>query len=264
MTDTLEPLANDLERMLESDAGIALVDLGEFVRSRIKTWATLFLVGMFLGYPLAGEILTMLVGMDELLPPEVSIVVLQPLEVVLLQLRIAAHLATALVVILAVIDITRLGSKNEELRSKISGLKWSNLSSLAAILQTTVCSIGLGVAGVFYVFEILLPLLLEYLQADAASIGATTTWQLSAWIGFIGGLTLGAVVGFQVPLVTLIALRAGLVEKQILRQYRRHLWFTAFCCGALLSPPDPLSMFLVAAPMAILFECALVVDRLLP
>jgi Sec-independent protein secretion pathway component TatC len=32
--------------------------------------------------------------------------------------------------------------------------------------------------------------------------------------------------------------------------------------GALLSPPDPLSMILVAAPMLLLFEVALVIDKL--
>jgi len=59
-------------------------------------------------------------------------------------------------------------------------------------------------------------------------------------------------------------LRGGLVEREMLTQYRRHLWFASIVAAAVLSPPDPLSLALVAAPMIILFELALVVDSLIP
>ena len=40
------------------------------------------------------------------------------------------------------------------------------------------------------------------------------------------------------------------------------IWFSALFLGALISPPDPVSMFLVAGPMLLLLEAALVVDRI--
>jgi Sec-independent protein secretion pathway component TatC len=39
------------------------------------------------------------------------------------------------------------------------------------------------------------------------------------------------------------------------------IWFGAFVLGAFMSPPDPLSLFLVAMPIIVLFEVAMVVDR---
>ena len=42
---------------------------------------------------------------------------------------------------------------------------------------------------------------------------------------------------------------------------RRVIWFGAFVLGAFMSPPDPLSLFLVAMPIILLFEAAMVVDR---
>ena len=42
---------------------------------------------------------------------------------------------------------------------------------------------------------------------------------------------------------------------------RRLIWFGAFVLGAFMSPPDPLSLFLVALPVIFLFEIALFLDR---
>jgi sec-independent protein translocase protein TatC len=257
-------LARDLESLMDSPQGELVNSLAELVRTRIRRWAVLFFVGMAIGYPLAGKALTWIVGQEQLVPDDVSIVILQPLEVVILQLRLAAHLAIAAVAIAISVEATLAVSRNAELRARMGEVKIPAIPGFVMAVVTVFSGLGLAGAGLFYVFEFLLPLLLDYLHADAASIGATTTWQLSAWIGFIAGLSLGAVVGFQVPLVTLVALRGGLVKREDLTTYRRHLYFSGFVVGATLSPPDPLSMFLVAGPMLILFEIALLLDRVLP
>jgi sec-independent protein translocase protein TatC len=53
-----------------------------------------------------------------------------------------------------------------------------------------------------------------------------------------------------------------IVDRATVRSYRRHIWFGAFLLGAFLSPPDPLSLFLVAMPVVILFEVALMIDAI--
>jgi sec-independent protein translocase protein TatC len=52
----------------------------------------------------------------------------------------------------------------------------------------------------------------------------------------------------------------GVVTRGQISQFRKHIWFTAFVLGAFLSPPDPLSLFLVAMPVVILFELAMLFD----
>ena len=122
----------------------------------------------------------------------------------------------------------------------------------------------MAVLGIIYAWEILIPFLLEYLQADAEAAGLQTTWHLQAWIGFLLSLALGSALAFQVPLLVLIVLRGGLVERNVLTHYRRHLWFSSIVVGAMLSPPDPISLGLVAAPMIVLFEVALIIDTIIP
>ncbi len=257
-----ETFARDLESLLDSEQGEMLTSASDFFRTRVKRFAMTFFVGMIVGYPIAGMALTWLLAQANLVPNEVSIVVLQPLEVVILQLRLAAHFAVLLVALTVTFEAALLAARSEQFKARLKGVELSNFSSFSSVVLALLCAILLGTAGIWYVVDFLLPILLEYLQADAAAIGATTTWQLSAWIGFIAGLCLGAAIGFQVPLVTLISLRGGLVEREMLTQYRRHFWFAGFCVGAMLSPPDPLSMFLVAGPMLILFEIALIIDRI--
>ena len=261
--DATEKLARDVESLLSTENGELLLSVGDFVRQRVKRWALIFFGGMMVGYPIAGIALSWLLNQTNLIPEDASIVILQPLEIVIIQLRLAAHLGVALVFLSVIVDAAIIAAKNEQLKGQLRGVKLSQFSSFSSAILALLCSFGLAIAGIWYVLDFLLPLLLEYLQSDAASIGVTTTWQLSAWIGFIAGLCLGAAIGFQVPLATLIALRGNLVTRKELIHYRRHLWFAGFCAGAILSPPDPLSMFLVAGPMLILFEFSLIIDRVL-
>ncbi|MAI40031.1 MAG: hypothetical protein CMA09_01880, partial [Euryarchaeota archaeon] len=116
--------------------------------------------------------------------------------------------------------------------------------------------------GVYYSWNWLTPMLLEYLTNDAQNAGLATEWRLTGYTSFIANLALASAVGFQAPLVTLMVLRLEVVRRSTVRSYRRHIWFGAFLIGAFLSPPDPLSLFLVAMPVVILFEIALIIDVL--
>jgi len=106
-------------------------------------------------------------------------------------------------------------------------------------------------------------MLLEFLANDATNIGLSNTWQLQSWMGFIVGLFFGSIISFQTPLLAWILLRNGIVSRVVITENRGIIWFMAIVLGALLSPPDPLSMFLVGGPMILLLEVALVFDKIM-
>ena len=110
--------------------------------------------------------------------------------------------------------------------------------------------------------NLLTPMLLDYLATDAQAAGLSTEWRLSSFIGFIVSLCLACVIGFQAPLITLLSLQSGAVDRPTLIAYRRHIWFITFVLGAAFSPPDPLSLFLVSLPIILLFEAALFWDKI--
>ena len=238
----------------------ALRGLIEHMRGRLYLLGAVFLVGFVGGYPAATEIIEWLIENDGYLPDGVHIIILQPMEAVLLRLRIAANIGLACVVLLVLMDFGWNGRKilSEAYRKKFVPTG-GGLGGLVFVLLGMAL---LAVAGATYSDRILIPMLLEYLSEDAAASGLESTWQLQAWIGFVVGLFFASVVGFQVPLAVLLMLRYDLVERSSVTQNREVLWFAALVFGALLSPPDPLSLFLVGGPVLVLIEVALVIDRL--
>ena len=62
----------------------------------------------------------------------------------------------------------------------------------------------LGGLGLAYAHNVLIPFLLEYLADDSEASGLLNTWQLQSWVGFVTGLYFSSIIGFQVPIVTIL------------------------------------------------------------
>jgi sec-independent protein translocase protein TatC len=182
------------------------------------------------------------------------------MEVILLRLRIATQIGIALVFTMTIVDLSWNGSKiiSKSNKNKIK----NNTSRLTSIFLVSLSSIGLGVIGAIYAHNILIPMLLDFLANDASNVGLTNTWQLQSWLGFVIGLFFGSVMSFQTPLVTLLLLRTKIISRSSLIENRGIIWFLALLLGAVLSPPDPISMFLVGGPIVLLLEVALLIDKI--
>ncbi len=222
--------------------------ISNHIRSRIKLIVILFIIGLALGIPIAHRVIDWLLNAD-LLPADVNIIVLTPVEFIMLQVRVGAWLGAGLALLALIID----GAWKSELSSKVP--KPGRMVGLAII-----SSVILSISGLLYSWHLLTPMLLDYLASDAQAAGLSTEWRLSSFIGFIVSLCLACVIGFQAPLITLLALHSGAIDRVTLLAHRRHIWFTTFVLGAAFSPPDPLSLFLVAVPIILLFEAAIIWD----
>jgi len=224
--------------------------ISEHIRSRMKLIVALFIIGIAIGIPLSHRVVDWLLGIG-LLPDDVNIIVLSPVEFIMLQVRIGAWLGAGLAVLALIID----GAWK-------SGLAKKSPKPALSVIISIVIAILLGIMGIIYSWNLLTPMLLDYLATDAQAAGLSTEWRLSSFIGFIVSLCLACVIGFQAPLITLLSLQSGAVDRPTLIAYRRHIWFITFVLGAAFSPPDPLSLFLVSLPIILLFEAALFWDKI--
>ena len=68
---------------------------------------------------------------------------------------------------------------------------------------------------------------------------------------------------FEIPVLTLLLVLAGVVTVDSLAQKRRYIIVGCFGIAALVTPPDGLSMVMLAIPMWLLFELGLVMARIL-
>ena len=224
--------------------------ISDHIRSRIKLIVALFIIGIAIGIPISHKLVDWLLGIG-LVPENVSIIVLTPVEFIMLQVRVGTWLGAGLAVLALIID----GAWK-------SGLAKKSPRPALTVIASVIIAVILGVIGLIYSWYLLTPMLLEYLANDAQAAGLSTEWRLSSFIGFIVSLCLACVIGFQAPLITLLSLQSGAVDRATLLEYRRHIWFATFVLGAAFSPPDPLSLFLVSMPIILLFEAALFWDNI--
>ena len=118
------------------------------------------------------------------------------------------------------------------------------------------CSIlaltGVGIAY-FGVFRVVLPYLLEW-TPDWVNVQL----RLNETISLILKGLFGFAIAFQFPMAVLILVYMGLLTPQTLKQHRRLAIVGMFAVGALLTPPDPFSMAMMALPLVVLYEISIV------
>ena len=256
-----EGLVNAVDELFDSPGGEILASFRSYLRKRVKMLAVVFCIGFMATFPLTKRFISWLIDPARL-PENVDIIVISPVEFILLQVQLAAQVGLLCMVIVFVTEGGWRASKNLAIRQRLAELKVQSPRPNSTLLATLLVAVVLLTCGVTYAWNWLIPMLLEYLTNDAQAAGLSTEWRLTSYTGFIANLAVASGIGFQAPLVTLLILRMEIVPRTTVRSYRRHIWFSAFLLGALLSPPDPLSLFLVAMPVIVLFEIALVLDTL--
>ncbi len=229
------------------------------LRRRAYILVGVFFFGFLGGFPASGEVIEWLLDSSSYRPDGVEIVILHPMEAILLRLRIGVNVGVILASLILMCDISWNGKKIVAESRRTGGHENGSFSGVLFVILLAFLLGGLGAA---YSHGVLVPLLLDYLSDDAASAGLATTWQLQSWVGFITGLYFASILGFQVPLIASILLRGGIIDRSSISDNRGNLWFAGLILGALISPPDPVSMFLVAGPMLLLLEVSLIVDRM--
>ena len=189
---------------------------------------------------------------EKLLPSEATLIYLSPAEFFLLKLRVAGYSAISLIFIMTTIQIWYT------VRSR-SLLPDLGIGKLIGILTI---SLILFLLGITYSLELMLPIVLEYLQNDAADAGLETTYSLSAFYHFVFLLTFALGVTFQLPLIVMLMLKLELTTTDKLAEYRSHLVVVFFILAAMITPPDVISQFLLAIPLMILYELSIIVGKI--
>jgi sec-independent protein translocase protein TatC len=70
-------------------------------------------------------------------------------------------------------------------------------------------------------------------------------------------------VTFEIPIATLLLILAGVVSVESLVAKRRYIIVGCFAVSMFITPPDAMSMAMLAIPMWLLFEVGLLFGRLL-
>ena len=81
--------------------------------------------------------------------------------------------------------------------------------------------------------------------------------RVSEYLGLIMTLIFAFGMVFQLPVVTSLLVRAGLLSAETLSTKRKYAIVLAFVMAAVLTPPDPISQISLALPTLLLYEIAI-------
>lgn len=190
----------------------------------------------------------------DLLPEGATLIYISPVEVVMLKLKIAVTVGILLAVPLAWHYIYKT------LKVRFGLTIPLKKSRVIIYLGSAVL---LFVAGVCYSYFLMLPLLLGYLYSISTSAGVLATYSIYEFVSFVVLMTLLLGVAFEVPILIIFLVQAGLVQIETLKEYRRYVVVAMFVIGAITTPPDVPSQLVVAVPLCIFYEVGIQVSSLL-
>ena len=123
-------------------------------------------------------------------------------------------------------------------------------------------SILLFYLGVAFAYFITLPAILHFFISVSPETVAPMT-DINSYLSFCLKLFLVFGFTFEIPIVTLLLIMIGVVSTQTLVEKRRFIIVGCFFVAMFVTPPDALSMIMLAIPMWMLFEIGLFFGKLI-
>jgi sec-independent protein translocase protein TatC len=124
---------------------------------------------------------------------------------------------------------------------------------------------GLGASFVYFVF---VPNAFRFFAsfeevAQNGALAITAEPKVSEYLDLVIQLILGFGIVFELPVLLTLLITAELLETASLVKVRRYAFVASFIVAAVLTPPDALSMMMMAIPLVGLYEISIVIGRMI-
>ncbi len=119
-----------------------------------------------------------------------------------------------------------------------------------------ISSIALFYAGMAFAYFAVFPLVFGFFTTVGPT-GVTIMTDIDAYLSFVLKLFLAFGLAFEIPIATMLLIKAGIASPESLKEKRPYVFIGCFVIGMLLTPPDVISQTLLAFPMWLLFEVGL-------
>lgn len=119
------------------------------------------------------------------------------------------------------------------------------------------CSTLLFLAGMAFAYFLVFPVVFGFLT-NVAPDGVAVMTDIGSYLDFVITLFLAFGFAFEVPVAVVIMVKLGWVNVATLREIRAYVVVGAFVLGAILTPPDVVSQFMLAVPLWLLYEAGII------
>ncbi len=116
-------------------------------------------------------------------------------------------------------------------------------------------------SGVAFAYFIMLPLTLKF-AGEFGSTEIENNFAIAEYFSIIISVMLGAAVVFELPMLSFLLSKIGILTPQLMRKYRKHSVITVLILAAILTPgTDPVAQILLAIPLTLLYEISIYVSK---
>jgi sec-independent protein translocase protein TatC len=115
--------------------------------------------------------------------------------------------------------------------------------------------------GVVFGYYMIVPLSIHFLGSYEISEQVLNQIYIRSYIGTLTSIILASGLIFELPLITFVLTKIGIITPQFLVKYRRHSIVVIFIIAAIITPPDIFSQILVSIPLLVLFEVSIIISK---
>lgn len=128
------------------------------------------------------------------------------------------------------------------------------------MIPMIIASSLLFLAGMAFAYFLVFPIVFGFIVGIAPQ-GVAVMTDIGNYLDFVLTLFFAFGLAFEVPIAVVMAVRFGWVTIKELQHARGYVLVGAFVVGAIFTPPDIISQFMLAVPMWLLFELGIVVAK---
>jgi sec-independent protein translocase protein TatC len=121
------------------------------------------------------------------------------------------------------------------------------------VLPLIVASVFLFFTGMAFAYFAVFPTMFAFVNKFAPD-GVAVMTDIDKYLSFVLSTFMAFGVTFEVPVIVIVLVKVGIVSIEKLKDVRPYVIVGAFVVGAIFTPPDPLSQFLLAVPLCLLYE----------
>jgi sec-independent protein translocase protein TatC len=126
------------------------------------------------------------------------------------------------------------------------------------MIPMIVASSLLFLAGMAFAYFAVFPIVFGFIVGSAPK-GVAVMTDIGNYLDFVLTLFFAFGLAFQVPIAVVLTVRFGWLTVAQLKEARGYVVVAAFIVGAIFTPPDIISQFMLAMPIWMLFELGLIV-----
>jgi len=122
--------------------------------------------------------------------------------------------------------------------------------------------------GALMVYYLVIPLAWDFflsfeMQGGEGALAIEVEPRISEYLSLVMRLMFAFGVSFELPVLLLLLVKAGLMTADGLASKRKYAILLAFIAAAILTPPDVISQVLLAVPVILLYELSILGARLI-